>query len=585
MEEQDGSHETLNSRSLPGGDAMPCEPRSHSNDSRLFFGHWPGWLPLLLATVVGLTLPGCGGEESNGETATSSGTPELIEQVEEMLTEIDQLVASAKDAGADRYKATDLKAAIKLVGRAKEYLEDGNAKKARTTARSAKRKLESVVEETRSLAGKMKAVETKVAQYAKKLAEVKALGAETTSSSDMEGAVRSYEKAMGYIESGKSSSAGKYLGYAISDLDRVIEQFNANSKNKISADAEKTLMAEKRQLAIDAGAEEKALRDLEYARDRERLGDQAYESSDFDSASRHFRDAKTGYIGALETARREDSAIAIGTNNGASDGDRGGQDGEVPGVDQIDIPDIGTGGDLDLSTDLASLFSGAAEYNSAKGSLHLSWADGTELKQDMTRLLGDPANTHFEGDEGVGQGQDGAYVLAGNTSGYWTVNASFEDGVRVRAKVLFQLLIDKPNFEIILMSDGAQDFYAASYGAHARVYKNGLPVGNMSSPISTYKKSPKDWVQKREPYEFEFIYYKRGDDKGVLEAKINGETTVKLKTDRFRKGFPGFRWTDTKFIIQELEISGVVDEEWAESELKKVAAGTRGESTGDDFDF
>lgn len=563
---------------------MPCEPRSHSDDSRVFFGHWPGWLPLVLATVVGLTLTGCGGgDDSNGEDTSSSSGPELIEQVEEMLTEIDQLVIAAKDVGAERYKATDLKAAIKLVGRAKEYLEDGNAKKARTTARSAKRKLESVVEETGSLAGKMKAVETKVAQYATKLAEVKALGAETTSSSDMEGAVRSYEKAMGYIESGKSSSAGKYLGYAISDLDRVIEQFNANSKNKISADAEKTLMAEKRQMAIEAGAEEKALRDLEYARDRERMGDQAYESSDFDSAIRHFRDAKTGYIGALETARREDSAIAIGANNGASDGGHGDQDGEVPGVDQIDIPDIGSGGGI--STDLASLFSGAAEYNSAKGSLHLNWADGSELKPDMTRLLGDPSHTHFEGDEGVGQGQDGGYVMAGNTSGYWTVNASFKDGVRVRAKVLFQLLIDKPNFEILLMSDGAQDFYAVSYGAHAKVYKDGLPVGNMSSPLSAYKKSPKDWVQKREPYEFEFVYYKRGDDKGVLEAKINGETTVKLKTDRYRKGFPGFRWTDTKFIILELEISGIVDEEWAESEMKKVADGTRGEPTGDDFDF
>ncbi|HIG05076.1 MAG TPA: hypothetical protein EYQ08_05010 [Planctomycetes bacterium] len=563
---------------------MPCEPRIHTDDSRVFIGHWPGWLPLVLATVVGLTLTGCGSsDDSNGDDTSSSSGPELIEQVEGMLTEIDQLVIAAKDVGAERYKATELKAAIKLVGRAKEYLEDGNAKKARTTARSAKRKLESVVEETGSLAGKMKAVETKVAQYATKLAEVKALGAETTSSSDMEGAVRSYEKAMGYIESGKSSSAGKYLGYAISDLDRVIEQFNANSKNKISADAEKTLMAEKRQMAIEAGAEEKALRDLEYARDRERMGDQAYESSDFDSAIRHFRDAKTGYVGALETARREDSAIAIGANNGASDGGHGDQDGEVPGVDQIDIPDIGSGGGI--STDLASLFSGAAEYNSAKGSLHLNWADGSELKPDMTRLLGDPSHTHFEGDEGVGQGQDGGYVMAGNTSGYWTVNASFKDGVRVRAKVLFQLLIDKPNFEILLMSDGAQDFYAVSYGAHAKVYKDGLPVGNMSSPLSAYKKSPKDWVQKREPYEFEFVYYKRGDDKGVLEAKINGETTVKLKTDRYRKGFPGFRWTDTKFIILELEISGIVDEEWAESELKKVADGTRGESTGDDFDF
>ncbi|MDE0960674.1 MAG: hypothetical protein OSB09_07830 [Planctomycetota bacterium] len=570
---------------------MPCAARDNTDQTYVAFGHWPGWLCLVLAAAVGLTLPGCGGggDDTGGDATASSSTPELIEQVEEMLTEIDALVVAAKDAGAERYKAADLKAAEKLVSRAQEQLEDGNAKKARTTARSAKRKLESLVDEAGSLAKKMKAVDSKVAQYEKKLAEVKTLGADKSSVSEMEGAARSYDKAMGYIESGKATSAGKYLGYAISDLDRAIEQFNANAKNKTTADAEKAVMAEKRQLAVDAGAEEKALRDLEYARDRERLGDQAYESQQYQTAVRHFRDAKTGYVGALETARRADSAIAIGSGNGNGSGDSGQGDhrqGEdAPGVDQIDIPDIGTGGDLDLSTDLAGLFSGSAEYDSAKGSLRLNWADGTELQSDMTRLLGDPSHTHFEGDEGVGQGQDGAYVLAGNTSGYWIVNASFEDGVRVRAKVLFQLLIDKPNFEILLMSDGAQDFYAASYGAQARVYKNGLPVGNMSSPLPAYKKGPKDWVQKREPYEFEFIYYKSGDDKGVLEAKINGETTVKLKTDRYRKGFPGFRWTDTKFIIQELEISGIVDEEWAEAELKKSADGTREGSTEDDFDF
>ncbi len=113
----------------------------------------------------------------------------------------------------------------------------------------------------------------------------------------------------------------------------------------------------------------------------------------------------------------------------------------------------------------------------------------------------------------------------------------------------------------------------------------GLPVGHMNSPLPAYQKNPKDWVQKREAYEFEFIYYKRGDEKGVLEAKINGETSVKLQTDRYRKGFPGFRWTDTKFIIQELEISGIIDEEWAEAELQKASDGTRGDTEEDDFDF
>ena len=44
---------------------MPCEPRIHSDDSRVFFGRWSRWLPLVLATVVGLTLTGCGGDWVN----------------------------------------------------------------------------------------------------------------------------------------------------------------------------------------------------------------------------------------------------------------------------------------------------------------------------------------------------------------------------------------------------------------------------------------------------------------------------------------------------------------------------------------
>ena len=100
-----------------------------------------------------------------------------------------------------------------------------------------------------------------------------------------------------------------------------------------------------------------------------------------------------------------------------------------------------------------------------------------------------------------------------------------------------------------------------------------------------YRKSPKDWVQKREAYDIEILYVKRKEDeKGILEAKINGETTVKLTTDKYRKGFPGIRWKDTKFIIQELEISGLVDEEWAEKEISKSPEDSSGGSE-DDFDF
>ena len=544
-------------------------------------------LALVLTLSLGLTMSGCGGggdDASNGDGA-AAGSPEFANQVEALFQEASAMVEQAKLAEAEKYAAADLDSAIRGLNKAKEYMDAGDYKKGKRQIISARGKLERMIRDVGKVAAVMKGVEEKIATYQQKLVEAKAVGAEKEAPAEMDGAVRSFEKAQGYIEQGKSKSAGRYVGFAIDDLNRAIEVVNRKNQYKKNADEEKTLLAEKRQQAVDAGAEEKALRDIEYARDRERMGDQAYERGEYEMAARSYRDAKTGYIGAFETAQRvtnSAAAVAAGNNPELPDQNRGD---EVPGIDQIDIPDIGANGDGEVATDLPGLFTGVAEYNPAKGSLRLNWADGTELEEDMVRILGDPSHTHFEGDEGVGQGQDGSYVMAGNTSGYWIINSSFEDGVRIRVKVLFQLLIDKPDFEILLMSNGGQDFYAVSYGSTVRVYDDGLAVGNVRSPLAAYKKNPKDWVQKREAYDFEFVYYKRDDEKGVLEAKINGETTVRLKTDKFRKGFPGFRWNDTKFIIQELEVSGLIDEEWAEIEVKKAASGQR-EGTGDDeIDF
>ena len=547
---------------------------------------------LLLVSVLTLSISGCGGGDASNDPEGDSGggSDELIAQVEELISETEALMSEASGADAEKYMASDYEAATKVLNRAKEYLEDGEGKKARTQVRSAKRKFDNILKDVTKIAEQMKEIEGQQKAYADKLDAAKAAGADKLASSEFDGAARSYEKAMKYIKDGKAKSAKKYIGYAIGDLDRAIEEVGRKTQEKTKADEEKALMAEKKQLALDAGAEEKALRDLEYARDRERLGDQSYESGDFDGAARSYRDAKTGYVGALETAKRTELAgvnnTGSGNNSGNSDdgGGYGGGD-EVPGIDDIDIPDIGVGGDnSDLSSGLPALFNGVAEYNSAKGSLSLNWSAGTELQQDMKRISGDPANAIFEGDEGVGTGQDGNYVMAGNTKGYYIVNAGFEDGVVIRAKVQFQLLINKPEFELVLMSDGGGDFYAISYGANARVYNDGLKTSTVVSPVKMYRKSPKDWVQKREPYDFEVRYFKRSEDeKGVLEAKINGETTVKLTTDKFRKGFAGFRWNDTKFIVQELEVRGLVDEEWAKEELNKSPE----ESSGgdDDFDF
>ncbi|MAJ27902.1 hypothetical protein CBD41_00685 [bacterium TMED181] len=550
-------------------------------------------LSLFLVFMITLTIAGCGGEDisEKGGEGSSGSSDDLISQVEELISETEALKAEAAAADAEKYMASDYEAAEKVLSRAKDYLDDGEGKKARTQVRSAKRKFDTILKDVTKIAEQMQEIENEQKTYADKLAAAQAAGADKLASSEFNGAKSSYEKAMKYVKDGKAKSAKKYIGYAIGDLDRALEEVGRKTAEKTKADEEKVLMAEKKQLALDAGAEEKALRDLEYARDRERLADQSYESGDFDGAARSYRDAKTGYVGALETAKRTELAANnnnTGNNSGSYDDGGNGYGGgdEVPGIDDIEIPDIGVGGDnSDLSSGLPALFSGVAEYNSAKGSLSLNWSDGTELQQDMKRLAGDPANAIFEGDEGVGSGQDGNYVMAGNTAGYYVVNAGFEDGVVIRAKVLFQLLINKPDFELVLMSDGGGDFYAISYGANARVYNDGLKTSTVVSPVKMYRKSPKDWVQKREPYDLEVRYFKSSEDeKGVLEAKINGETTVKLTTDKYRKGFAGFRWNDTKFIIQELEVRGLVDEEWAKKELNKAPEESSG-GGDDDFDF
>jgi hypothetical protein len=553
-------------------------------------------LALILFVSLGLATAGCGGsgdENGNEQNGASAGSSKLAEQVDKLFTDAQGLVEDAKKVEAEKYASDDFEAAVRGLSKAQEYIDEGTSKslaKAKRQIASSKRKLDVMIRDIGKLSKALKGLEEKIAEYEKKLVEANAVDAKKYAASEMEGAARSFEKAQGYIESGKSSSAGKYIGYAISDLNRALEEVKRKGDQKTIADQEKAILADKQKQALEAGAEQKALSDLEWARDQERKGDQEYQSGNFDMAARSFRDAKTGYVGAIEAAQRAASAAQVTSNNNnqrfpdQSSSGNGGSD-EVPGIDQINIPDIGVEGDGDVATNLPGLFAGAAEYKSGTGSLALSWSDGTELKEDMKQLLGDSSHTHFEGDEGVGSGQDGAYVMAGNTKGYWIVNSSFEDGVRIRAKVLFQLLIDKPDFEILLMSNGGQDFYAVSYGATVRVYDDGLMVGNVKSPLPTYRKNPKDWVQKREAYDFEFVYYKRGEDKGVLEAKINGETTVKLKTDKFRKGFPGFRWNDTKFIIQELEVSGLVDQEWVKLELEKAASGERDNDGDDDIGF
>ena len=86
-----------------------------------------------------------------------------------------------------------------------------------------------------------------------------------------------------------------------------------------------------------------------------------------------------------------------------------------------------------------------------------------------------------------------------------------------------------------------------------------------------YRKYPVRWVQRRDAYDLEAVYQKKEGEKGLLQVFLNGELCATYKTNRYRKGFIGFRWHDVKFVVFDLEVSGLLDQGWAREELKKLA--------------
>ncbi|MFQ5655503.1 MAG: hypothetical protein ACE5GW_12330, partial [Planctomycetota bacterium] len=212
-------------------------------------------------------------------------------------------------------------------------------------------------------------------------------------------------------------------------------------------------MIELRDRAVAAKAEELALSDMEWGKNQEREGNAALDDGRFELAYRHFESAKGAFAGAIERAKGAvvTSAIPMPSAGQSYPGGLDGGDSReaAPEVGEIDIPDLGDDSDPDLETGILKLFHVTPEYSN--GILRLSYPLGADLKHDLIHVQGSEQDIIFEGADWVGFGQND-YSFAGNTFGYWLMNASFEDGVRVRCKVLFQLTLDlNPYFNVVFM--------------------------------------------------------------------------------------------------------------------------------------
>jgi len=541
----------------------------------------PGsWLVLAVTLALSLAPIGCGEEKASGGSA-ASGSVDFAELRAEAESARDAAVAAGADA-----------AAPEVFAKGNEYLDKAITLEMDPTATSktkaqyqrAREKFEESVAEGGKRKGKLDELSTQIAAFEKLRDEVKAAGGDKVDPTTFAKAEQNLADARAASAAGDVPKAKREINYGIDDLKIVQRQFVQATQQQKLADEERALCEAEKAKATAIEAEKLAAQDWQWAADQERDGLAAYEAKQFDRAVALFRQAKGSYLTASTYAQQQKEAAAraeANPENGsvgraiAKEGD------DVPKVGEIEIPDLGKD-EFDL-TDLPTIFSGGATFK--ESALEIDWATGLELRDDIEILRGSPENVIFEGEENVGVGKRD-YVLAGNTQGFVLIEPHFQDGVSVEATIEFQMVDSKAFFDIVLMADDPKNYYASEFATDVKLVDDGNSYVKAKSPDPLHAKQPKDWVSKTKTYDLAVKYFKASEEEeGEVRCYLNGEETCRYKSDKFRSGRVGFRWNATKFIIKELKVRGLPDEEWAMEAIKAHRAAKEKPATGKEFGF
>ena len=584
---------------------MSASP-TRSNLSTTSNFRWSRAIVLLLAVVaLGPWFSGCGGggDDEGGKGSVSDGL------VDDLRAEAETAMNKAKKAGAEQYAPRDWGRAVSRWESAEEAYAEGD----KNTAAKRFKPLEGKFKKVLSAAKKGKKDHDKAVteknRYlaAKKTIDEKKIGEGNASwQATIEAASDNFSTGEEQLSEGKFSAATKKFRIAAGDLASLVETFNKSLGQEEKVENLKKRMAEAKQRAMDAGADqvEAATWALETAARLETDGDDAYTNQNWATAAYSYERAAEAYNDAIRHKKQaEDAAAAIASAEGSYDEDSAVVRERAPELDEIDLPDY-TGGDdpSSVSGSIESLFS--VDPNYEDGIVRLDYSSGAFLKQDCTytarKITGGKRTLAFEGREGVGSiGEveedeedldapaEIIYSFAGNTRGLLRLNASFDDLVSMEFDVNFQLVLpNSPMFRFMVNSNKkGTSYYGSDFG-----YKLVLAEDKRATKDSVtrnfrpeFKKAVQLWVKKTEAYNFKILYRKNSDDeKGTLAVWMNGEEMFRQKTDKWRKGYPGFQWNNVKFVVTNLLVKGRLDEEWAKEALEKQGEKSGGGSDDSD---
>lgn len=526
----------------------------------------------VLALVVALSVVSSCSEKEAAKTGPSSGT-----KLEELREDAVDLQGEAKAAGADKYAQESFEKGQRLLAEADDLLDAtpdkiGKIRNKLTQARSNFKKSMSRSKKNKKEFDRTKQLEKEFTDVVAKLDEAKD-PFRTLDPDGWELAREKFDEAKELLEDGKPRDARTRLASALSDLKNTIAVAGRVQASQQRALRARDKMGLVKARALELKARQHAEADLAYAEEQERLAIRKLADSDFSLAENYFRNAESIYQQALTTAQvklasaNAKDASDLSRSEGDAHNDATSDNEPAPEVSEVDPPpndDESHEIDLDVASAIAASLHGSPDFHGDMLSLEYLAGGGSELQKDLQVLQG-VVGEHvlFKGIAGVGVDE---YLMGGNTKGYVVLKPVFKDRVRLEIEFQSQLNVGAaPTFQLLLMATGPRDFYGSHFGTNILISNDGKGLNQVPSANREFHQHVNKWLQRREPVRMRFEYRKKGESKGILRVYFKGEEICRKETDFYRTGRVGLRWSNAKWYIKELSVTGQIDEAWAAS--------------------
>ncbi|MCI0650536.1 MAG: hypothetical protein L0Z55_01485, partial [Planctomycetes bacterium] len=405
--------------------------------------------------------------------------------------------AAAEKANAQRLASEEYQSASIRELEATTYEAD-DAAAAVAAFRDAERGFQGAERSAKDASVALLEVEGLTANYEALRKEAAILQAEEHAPELWKSAANAYERSRKQIEKASFAphQAKESLIRATADLKTAIASIRDYSVHKDRLMKVRSKVYESYSLSNEAQLERYASVEYGEAVAEKGRGDRAWEKREYVKALGHYETAEASFARAFEIAKKArppeeetalvprkktDGARAGGAGSGGGEGGDGDGDGDgggggtepAPEAERVDKEPQGPS-EAEIAAKLTETLHGAPKFE--KGVLALVYEKPADFQLDCEIQQGTPSeNVQFDVRNSWRYWRE-IFAFAGHTRGHLLHSAEFDGDVTVRCQVEFDILVDNPEFQVILNSDG-RTFCASQFCTDIRQFVKGKPKG------------------------------------------------------------------------------------------------------------